>query len=80
MNKSPKNDLPWELIAESLTGSLSAEEELQLQQWISSDAENKEKYLQIKELWKNGMEDYTFYQMANEEESWKALQCENEKK
>ncbi len=36
MNKSPKNDLPWELIAESLTGNLSAEGELQLQEWISS--------------------------------------------
>jgi ferric-dicitrate binding protein FerR (iron transport regulator) len=73
MNYSPKNDLPWELIAESLTGSLSAEQELQLQQWISSGAENQEKYLQIKELWKTGMEDYRFYQVADEEESWKAL-------
>ena len=36
MNNSPKNDLPWELMAESLTGNLSVEEELQLQQWISS--------------------------------------------
>ena len=73
MDTSPKNDFPWELIAESVTGSLTVEEELQLQQWISSDPENKEKYLQIKELWKTGMEDYEFYQMANEEESWKAL-------
>jgi ferric-dicitrate binding protein FerR (iron transport regulator) len=75
MNTSPKNDLPWELIAESLTGSLSVEGELQLQQWISSGTGNREKYLQIKELWKSGMEDYTFYRMANEEQSWKNLQA-----
>lgn len=79
MNNSPKYDLPWELLAESLTGSLSVEEELQLQQWISSGVENKEKYLQIKELWKTGMEDYRFYQMANEEESWIALQAKMQK-
>jgi transmembrane sensor len=73
MNKSPKNDLPWELIAESLTGNLSAEEELQLQEWISSGDENREKYLQIKELWTTGMEDYPLYRAVNEEESWKRL-------
>ena len=79
MDNSPKYDLPWELIAEALTGSISADDELQLQQWISSDAQNKEKYLQIKELWSNGMEDYRFYQMANEEESWRALQSKMRK-
>ena len=79
MNYSPKSDLPWELIAESLTGSISVEQELQLQQWISSGPGNKEKYLQIKELWETGMEDYRFYHMANEEESWKALQVKMRK-
>jgi ferric-dicitrate binding protein FerR (iron transport regulator) len=79
MNKSPKNDLPWELIAESLTGSLSVEEEIQLQRWISSSSENKEKYLHIKELWTTGMEDYRFYRMANEEESWKTLHAKMRK-
>jgi transmembrane sensor len=73
MNKLPKNDLPWELIAESLTGSLSAEGELQLQEWISSGSENREKYMQIIELWKNGMEDYRYFRMADGEKSWKAL-------
>lgn len=79
MNKLPKNDLPWELIAESLTGSLSAEGELQLQQWISSGVENKEKYQQIKELWKTGIEDYKFYRTANEDESWKTLHAKMRK-
>jgi transmembrane sensor len=79
MNNSPKNDLPWELIAESLTGNISVEEELQLQQWISSGPENKEKYLHIKELWKKGMEDYRFYRVANEEKSWIALHAKMRK-
>jgi transmembrane sensor len=79
MDNSLKNELPWELIAESLTGNISPEEELQLKQWISSSAQNKEKYLQIKELWNNGMEDYRFFRMANEEESWKSLQSKMRK-
>ncbi len=73
MDTSPLND-PWELIAESLTGSLSADRELQLQQWLSADPENKKRLLQIRELWKNGLEDYRYYRMANETEAWKALQ------
>ncbi len=72
MDTSSKYD-PWELIAESLTGDLTIEHEHQLQHWLSSDPENKRKYLQIRELWKNGMEDYRFYKMANETEAWKAL-------
>src|SRR4030065_2001918 len=74
MNTSPKNDFPWDLIAESLTGSITNEEELRLQQWLSSDPENNRKYLQIQELWNNGMEDYRYYKMANETEAWKKLQ------
>jgi transmembrane sensor len=73
MDNSPKNDFPWELIAESLTGNINAGEGLQLQQWISSDPENEKKYLQIQELWKNGLEDYRFYRMANETEAWDSL-------
>jgi len=74
MNNSPNKEIPWELIAESLTGNLSVEGELQLQEWISADPENGKKFLQIKDLWKNGMEDYRFYKLADADESWKALQ------
>jgi transmembrane sensor len=73
MNTSPKYDFPWDLIAGSLTGSLTAEEDLQLQQWLSSNPDNKKEYLQIQELWNNGMEDYKFYQEADENKAWKAL-------
>ena len=47
MDTSPKYDFPWELITESLTGNLTVEGEIQLQQWFSSNPENKEKYLKI---------------------------------
>jgi ferric-dicitrate binding protein FerR (iron transport regulator) len=73
MDTSPKYDFPWELIADSLSGSLSVESELQFRQWLLSDPDNKEKYDRLKKLWENGMADYTFYQMANEQEAWNAL-------
>lgn len=73
MDTSPKYDFPWELIADSLSGSLSIEGELQFRQWLASDPDNKEKYARLHELWENGMVDYQFYQMANEQEAWNAL-------
>jgi len=73
MDFSPKYNIPWELISASLTDSLSVEEEFQLQQWFASNPDHREKYIQIQELWKNGMEDYAFYKNANENEAWKAL-------
>ncbi len=78
MDTSPKYSLPWDLISESLTGVLSETEELQLQQWLSSDPDNKKKFSHLKELWENGMEDYKFYQMANEKEAWKTFHAKLE--
>ena len=73
MDTSPKYDFPWELIADSLSGSLSIEGELQFRQWLASNPDNKEKYARLHELWENGMVDYQFYQMANEQEAWNSL-------
>jgi len=73
MDTSPKYNIPWELIAESLTGSLTVEEELQLTQWLLSDPDNNAKYLKIQELLENGMEDYQLYKMADGNEAWKSL-------
>jgi transmembrane sensor len=80
MDNSPKYEIPWDLITESLTDSLSVEGKIQLQQWISSNPDHKEKYLQIQELWKNKMEDYALYKIANEKEAWKALRIKAENK
>lgn len=75
MDNSPKYDVPWELIGDSLTGNLTVEEELQLRQWISSDPANKEKYAHIQDLWKNGLEGYLAYKYADENSAWNALRA-----
>ena len=74
MDNLPKYEIPWEIIADSLTGNLTSEGEHELQQWFLLDPEHKNKFLKIQELWKNRTEDYKYYRMANEEEAWKALQ------
>ena len=79
MNTSPKYDLPWELITDSLAGTLTAEEKIQLQQWLSSDPAHKSQYLEIQELWINGMEDYKLYKEAKQKEAWKALHAKLKK-
>jgi transmembrane sensor len=73
MDTLPKYEFPWELITEALTGSITAEGEHQLQQWLLSDPCNKEKYFQIQELWKQGTEDYMIYKLANENVGWDKL-------
>ena len=78
MDNLAKYEIPWEIIADSLTGNLTDEGEHQLQQWFLLDPEHKKKFLKIQELWKDGTEDYKYYRMANEEEAWKALQVRME--
>ena len=73
MNPSQEYDIPWELITDSFTGILSDEDELKLQQWLSFHPDNREKYSRLRDLWKNGLEDYRFYLSANEIEAWNAL-------
>lgn len=67
-------EIPWELLGDALTGNLTPDSEKELQLWLSKDPENEKTFVQIQELWKNGMEDYRFYKMADENESWKSLQ------
>jgi len=74
MNPLLKRDFPWDLITDSFLGSLSPEGELEFQSWLSSDPANKDKYSRLHELWNEGMEDYKFYQVADEKQSWNKLQ------
>lgn len=74
MDNLPKYEIPWEIIADSLTGNLTDEGEHQLQQWFLLDPDHKKRFLKIQELWKNGTEDYKYYRMADKDEAWKALQ------
>ena len=73
MDHSPKYDIPWELITDSFTGSLSPEDEQRFNEWMSSDPDNSEKYSRLRDLWVKGLEDYTFYQLADESTAWKNL-------
>ena len=41
MDHSQKYDLPWELITETFTGSLSPEDEQKFNEWLSSDSDNR---------------------------------------
>ncbi len=74
METSSNKRLPWELIAESFTGEITTEGELLLQRWLSADSDNNSRYRKLERIWKNGMEDYRYYKMADEHEAWKKLQ------
>lgn len=74
MNNSEKYDIPWEVIADFLTGNMKDDGEHKLKLWLSSDPENEREFLKIQELWKKGTEEYRYYRMANETEAWNALQ------
>jgi transmembrane sensor len=73
MDRSPKYDIPWELITDSFTGSLSPGDEQKFNEWLLSDSDNSEKYTKLRELWENGLEDYRFYQQADESNAWMNL-------
>lgn len=73
MSNLPKHDIPWDIIADFLTGNISDEQNHQLQQWIAMSDENKASFERIRELWKSGAENYLFYKKASEEDSWKNL-------
>lgn len=73
IDHKPENNLPWELISGSFTGSLTAEEEVTLQQWLASSRKNLEEYDKIKRLWEDRVEDYPIYREADEESAWKSF-------
>jgi ferric-dicitrate binding protein FerR (iron transport regulator) len=73
MNTSSSYNIPWELIGSSFCRSLSNEEEVQLQQWLDSNSEHRDKYRYLQEIWNNSTEDYKFYLMVNENKAWENL-------
>ena len=75
MTPSPTYNYPWELIVNSFSGNLSNEEEFMLQQWIDSDPLNAKKYQQLQQIWKNGLDDYKFYLMADENKAWNSFKA-----
>ena len=76
---SSEHIIPWDLISSSLQGQITAEEEMQLQQWISSNDKNSELFNWLKQTWENGFDDYKVYQEANETTAWNALRVKLKK-
>lgn len=70
MDKSSKYEIPWNLITDSFTGSLSPEDQKKLEDWIASDPTNMMKYSELKEIWANDLNDYSYYQLADESKAW----------
>jgi transmembrane sensor len=73
MDLSPKYDIPWELITESFTARLLPDDEQKLNNWLLSDPGNKEKYSRLREVWETSMDDYKFYEQADESTAWTNL-------
>ena len=79
MTTSLENMIPWDLISSSLEGQITTEEEIQLQQWISSSDENQELFDWLKQTWENELSDYKIYMEADETIAWDALRLKLEK-
>lgn len=73
MDHLSDNTTPWQLISSALHGNLSGEEEAAFQQWIDSDAQNRELFIQLKHTWQNDLDELTAYLQADEAIAWDAL-------
>jgi transmembrane sensor len=75
MNPLPiYNDLPWEMIASALLGTLSASEALSFKEWLALSPGNQNTYNRLQEIWTDKMTDYSLYREANEDKAWDTLQ------
>src|SRR5437899_3035399 len=75
MDSQPTYDnLPWDLIASALQGTLSPEEDVQFREWLAFSKDNQQKYHQLQQIWKDKMADYIAYTEADEGKAWDALQ------
>jgi transmembrane sensor len=73
-SKSIYDDLPWDLIGSALREELSPDEDLRFRQWLTLSVSNRKTYDQLLQMWTDGMAGYAFYQDADENKAWEALQ------
>ena len=73
MNSSTEHSIPWELIIPCLQKVSNAEENAQLQQWISASVNNQELFDRFKKIWTEELNDYGIYLAADENTAWNAL-------
>ncbi len=74
MDRLLNDGFPWGLVSALLLDILSVEEKSQLEQWLSMSTHYLEKCNKLQQIWKNGLDGYADYQLANEERAWEALQ------
>lgn len=75
-----EHSVPWDLIISSLQNSIGAEENEQLQQWVSSSEENRRLFDQLKQIWMDDITDYNTYKSADENAAWADLRTKLENK
>jgi len=73
MDHLSNNTTPWSLIGSALQGDLSREEDVEWQQWLAADVQNRELFMQLKNVWNNDLEELQAFLQADESVAWNAL-------
>ncbi|OQP63878.1 hypothetical protein A3860_23370 [Niastella vici] len=80
MDHLSNNTTPWPLIGSALQGDLSGEEDVELQQWLAADVQNRELFRQLQNAWNNDLEELQAYLQADESVAWNALRTKMEER
>ncbi|HLZ86780.1 MAG TPA: FecR domain-containing protein [Puia sp.] len=64
---------PWDLIAASLNGELTVEEETALNRWLSSSRANQEIFARCRALWEEGLADQGLFTQEDARTDWEQL-------
>src|SRR3569833_1329318 len=70
---SPYNVFLWVLFVLVLRGEQTPEEERGFQEWLGVSVDNRQHFLRLQKMWKDGLTDYAFYRQADEVQGWEAL-------
>lgn len=75
MDSNPTYDnIPWQLIIQALQHEETPEDSVLFGDWLAASPANQAIYQRLKQLWEEGLADYTVYQEADPEQAWVALQ------
>jgi transmembrane sensor len=67
------DDLPWDLILDALSESLSPMDEASFKAWLEGSKDNRRKFFEIKQIWENEVNAYELYSGADETRAWELL-------
>lgn len=68
------NDIPWQLIVQTLGGETTPEENAQFAKWLETSPANAAVYQRLRQLWEEGLAEYVVYRDADPDQAWTALQ------